>query len=353
MNGRFADDALGRGSAAAIVSLFGVAFAVPNLLRLASLEGPTSALVLAGVGTVLALVLIAAGALLARAGFTPEHTLRIAGWATLGTAVLGLVLALVAVSGADLPLYGILTVLSVSTFAHVVIGVRDVQRIRATELARQREQLAVLNRLVRHNLRHEAQLLLGTAARIPDAEDREARGAVADDVEATAETLSEMHDRLDRSQALLGRTENRSTAVDLGAIVEAVAAEHRADYPDATVAVDVPADLRVAAGDDLRPAIAELVENAIVHGNGSPRVEIEAVEMDGRVTVEVRDDGPGIPEPERAVVSREADIDQLTHGQGLGLWLVRWVMDAYDGRLAIDGEDGGTTVRLELPRARV
>jgi signal transduction histidine kinase len=46
---------------------------------------------------------------------------------------------------------------------------------------------------------------------------------------------------------------------------------------------------------------------------------------------------------------READIDQLSHSQGLGLWFVRWVMDTYDGSIEIDSDDGGTRVELGFP----
>lgn len=45
---------------------------------------------------------------------------------------------------------------------------------------------------------------------------------------------------------------------------------------------------------------------------------------------------------------READIDQLSHSQGLGLWFVRWVMDHHDGSIDIDADDGAS-VRLTFP----
>lgn len=110
--------------------------------------------------------------------------------------MLGLVLALIVLSGAQLELYQAGTLLSVSTFAHVLIGVRDVQRIRAEELARQREQLAVLNRLVRHNLGQLAQRLLFVQSDLPGADDEATRTKLANDVETIADDLSEMGDRL-------------------------------------------------------------------------------------------------------------------------------------------------------------
>ena len=125
-----------RGGGAVLISLLGAGVLVPNVARLATLRGPPAELGLAGLGAVLALVLVAAGAVVAWHESTRDYTLRIAGWAVLGTVVLALVLALIVAAGVALPLPAAATLLSVSTFAHVLIGVRDVQRIRAEDVAR-------------------------------------------------------------------------------------------------------------------------------------------------------------------------------------------------------------------------
>ncbi|PSQ44803.1 hypothetical protein BRD17_02795 [Halobacteriales archaeon SW_7_68_16] len=49
--------------------------------------------------------------------------------------------------------------------------------------------------------------------------------------------------------------------------------------------------------------------------------------------------------------AREAEITQLSHSRGLGLWFVRWVLDAYGDGFELDTGDGGTTVVLRLRRA--
>ncbi len=86
----------------------------------------------------------------------------------------------------------------------------------------------------------------------------------------------------------------------------------------------------------------------------APTVRVDAREgPDGRVEVTVADDGPGTPEMERAVVSGETAIDQLNHGQGIGLWFVKWVADLSDGSVAFDddAEGAAVTVRLGWTRA--
>ena len=88
-----------------------------------------------------------------------------------------------------------------------------------------------------------------------------------------------------------------------------------------------------------------------MYAEGTPEIEITARERNGRIRLTVSDRGPGIPEPDRSVITREADIDQMTHAQGLGLWFVRWAMDAYDGTFDLETGEEGTTVALEFDPA--
>ncbi len=346
-------DDLERLGSAAIVSLLGIGFAVPTAGALLGGGMGLPGIALAGLGIVLSLVLLAAGVLLARADFTPIHTMRIAGWAMLGTVLLGLVLVLIRLSGVPLPLEAGATLLAVSAFAHVLIGVRDVQRIRAEDLARQREKFAVLNRLARHNLRHEAQLLVFAAERLRSAEDQETRDAIATDVESAASDLTDMNDALRASQELIRQGDGQRRILDLGDVVDMAIEDVREAYPAARIDASVPDSCRVVAGDQLHRAVVELVENAIVHvDSDDPEVHISAERIGGQVQLRIVDEGPGIPESERAVVTREVDIDQLAHSQGLGLWFVRWVMDAYEGAFDINSSDQGTVVELRLPAAR-
>jgi len=336
---------------AAVVSSIGVALLVPNVLRLRTGAGPAPALVLAALGVLLPAALVVIGYLLLSDETTAEHVPRIAGWAALGTVLLGLILVLIALSGVELPLFAGATLLSVSTFAHVIIGVRDVQRIRAEELARQREKLAVLNRLVRHNLRHEAQYLLGVESGIEAADAPETRRELSEQVRTIADRLSETHDTLERTHEIIRSGDRSNTAIDLREAVEEVAGTYRSEFPAATITVEAPEDLRVSAGTELRTALVELIDNAVTYGGDAPEIRVTATEDGRRVRLTVSDDGPGIPEPDRSVITREAEIDQMTHAQGLGLWFVRWAMDAYGGGFELDTGDDGTAVTLELSSA--
>lgn len=100
------------------------------------------------------------------------------------------------------------------------------------------------------------------------------------------------------------------------------------------LAVDVPDSVQVRGNsDDLRDMVRNLLENAILHGRGKVSARIEDP---GRgsdlVTIEVADEGPGIPTgQEDSVFQRFRRLNAETPGSGLGLAIVRHVARSHGG----------------------
>jgi len=57
---------------------------------------------------------------------------------------------------------------------------------------------------------------------------------------------------------------------------------------------------------------------------------------DSSVLVEIIDRGPGIPQSEVDIIVGDSDVTPLTHGSGLGLWLVKWIIESYRADLSIE-----------------
>ncbi|UPW02045.1 HAMP domain-containing histidine kinase [Halorussus gelatinilyticus] len=352
-DGRPGDD-LRRTAGSGVIALTGFGLLVPTVTHL--LDGPESLVagLLAGLGTAVALVLVAAGYLIHRAGFSATNTLRIAGWNTLGVVVLGLVLALVYLyRPLAVPPFVVATVLGVSAAAHVIIGVNDVRRIRAEELATEREKTAVLNRLIRHNLRNDVQVLGGFAERLTTEVADPELADVAGRVERKADDLGGMYEKVADIQQTIEGEAAATRSVELGPVADEVVGEFREEYPAAGIGVSIPAGLSVRANEQLRRVLANLVENAADHHGGeAPSVRLAAERSGDRVEIRVADDGPGIPDDEVAVLTGDRDLTQLDHGSGFGLWLVKWVVDGYGGDLRFEESDsGGTVVAVTLDAA--
>ena len=101
--------------------------------------------------------------------------------------------------------------------------------------------------------------------------------------------------------------------------------------------------------EDMLELLGNLLDNACKWADS--RVELSICQTIDGFVIEVQDDGPGIPEAERAqVFSRGTRLDEQASGHGLGLGIVRDIVDAWGGALQLEtGELGGLLVRIKLP----
>jgi two-component system OmpR family sensor kinase len=187
------------------------------------------------------------------------------------------------------------------------------------------------------------------AGAIPPADLPKVMGKIEGEAARMGRLVSEMLElaRLDRSAALaLAET-------DLAWLAREVAADCTALHPDSPVAVAAPPSL-VAVVDEtrIRQVMVNLLANVRVHTPKGTPATVRLTHAGDVVTIEVADEGQGMS-PEQA--SRAFDRfhrgeERLSEGSGLGLSIVKAIIDAHGGRCRIASSPGrGTTVLVELP----
>ena len=217
-----------------------------------------------------------------------------------------------------------------------------------TEGRRYEQRLQVLNRVLRHDLKNDANVIGGYAGLLRDHVD-EAGEEYLDVIDRKVDTLAHLSDQAREIDVALHSDAGRAT-IDLTELVERLCDELETSFPRATVTVSCPDSSVVSADELLESAVRNVLENAVLH-NDEPRPVVEAVvEADGDgFRIDVADNGPGIPPVERTVFS-EARETALEHASGLGLWLVHWIVTESGGDLTIDTrEPRGTLVSMWLP----
>ncbi|QAU14235.1 PAS domain S-box protein [Halorubrum sp. BOL3-1] len=227
----------------------------------------------------------------------------------------------------------------------VVITATDV-----TEARRYEQRLQVLNRVLRHDLKNDTNVIGGYADLLRDHVDEEG-DPYLDIIDRKVETLTHLSDQAREIDVALHSDASRSD-IDLAPLVDRLCGSLDSSFPDSTVTVTVPESAVVAADELLESAIRNVLENAVVHNDGDdPHVEATVAADGDRFRVDVADDGPGIPPVERTVFTETRET-ALEHASGLGLWLVHWIVTESGGELEIDSrEPTGTVVRMWLPQA--
>ena len=153
-----------------------------------------------------------------------------------------------------------------------------------------------------------------------------------------------------RIAASVTRPQNASVAPIVGRLFRTMEKLPRGEYIDWSL--DCPPELTAPVEEgDLAEILGNLLDNARKWARSE--VHISARSEADNVELTIEDDGPGVPESDRArVMGRGTRLDESVPGSGLGLSIVKVVVEAYGGELNLSNSArGGLSVRLSLPQS--
>jgi len=216
-----------------------------------------------------------------------------------------------------------------------------------TERKMRTQQLAVLYRVLRHNLRNDLNVVSGYSELLSESTDEEV-AAYAKVIHTTSERLIRLAEK-NREIARQLELSPKFRRIDLSTAMDEIAKELMEFDPNADIVVDAPADTIVTTSAHLKSAVFELARNALEHGDTAhPSIELTVSILDDGVEIRVIDEGPGIAQIETDVLGTEEE--QLFHGTGVGLWLVYWIVTNGGGTLEFDSnEPRGSIVTITMP----
>lgn len=221
-----------------------------------------------------------------------------------------------------------------------------------TEQKERERRLEVLNRVLRHNLRNDLTVVLGLADELRERTDDETHRDLLERLLRKAEQIASLSDRARQIERSVRREDADTSPLDVTESAESVARQYATEYAT-PIDISVPETPVMAADGRLGRVVGELIENSLEHAGEAPTVSVTVDPSPETVSVTVTDDGPGIPDHELDVLTGNEPITQLSHGSGLGLWLVIWVTESYGGTVRFENTAGGASVTLTLPRTDV
>lgn len=270
--------------------------------------------------------------------------------------------------------------------------------LRDITVDKEREQrLSVMNRVLRHNIRNRANIILGHADLVKDeleklgvpekiktegqeildliekkskegrdlqSEVRLLENLLADlqqssveqvetdvDVIRTASVdLTELSEKVRAFDDAIDRIDTVDN-VELSSVIGALVTEYGEEFPEADI--NITGDDVAVTGDRevLRVIFQIPIENALQHCE-APELSISVTapsSRSDRAVVSIKDDGPGIPELEKRSLEKAQETPTV-HSIGIGLWTMQWLTRRIGGAVSVaENTHGGTTVELELP----
>jgi signal transduction histidine kinase len=211
----------------------------------------------------------------------------------------------------------------------------------------------VLNRILRHNVRNEVNVITGRAELAASRIDDEAAQADLEAVQSAAWELSTISSRTQRIKQLLAEEDTEPEPLDTANIASKLV-EVDADTPCADVEFnDETNDVAVQATPTFPTAVADVVHQIATHNEGEVHVDVTVTVTDAgtdeeQIVLRIDDDADGLPELDVQAVNAGEETP-LNHAEGLALWCLEWTVTKSDGELHVAPED--TTLKIQLPTA--
>lgn len=222
------------------------------------------------------------------------------------------------------------------------------------QLKDQRDNLEVLNQVLRHDIRNDLQLVTAYADLLDEeCEDKDVKEYITT-VQESADHAVELTETAREIADVMVSVTQDSQQVNLRTVLRKEVSEVRSAYPNAAVTYDetIPS-VSIPANEMISSVFQNLLKNAIQH-NDKPvaEVAVSATEQDDMVSVRVVDNGPGVPDDQKEAIFGKGERGLESTGTGVGLYLVETLVTDYGGDVRVEDNDPeGSVFIIELPTA--
>jgi PAS domain S-box-containing protein len=236
-----------------------------------------------------------------------------------------------------------------------VLTSRDISTRKQYEqqLVEQRDDLETLNEVLRHDIRNDLQLITSYADMLTGHVDETGEGYLAT-MQASANNAVDLTESARDLAEVLLRSDMSVETLSLAPVVSEQIDQLRSTYGTVDVAVDgeLP-ETEVRAGGLLSAVFRNILKNAVQHNDTeTPKITVAVERDDDRVQIRIADNGPGVRDEIKEEIFGKGEKGLESAGTGIGLYLVRTLVEGYGGEVWVEDNDPeGAVFVVELRRA--
>jgi len=239
--------------------------------------------------------------------------------------------------------------------ATAISNIRSRERLERArnDLAKRKEMIEVYDRLLRHDLGNDLQVITGFSdALVQHVDGDDTTTEYVEKIHRTAMNAADLIERVGDLVKTLEQEEEPEPR-QLQPILADVVDNVDAKFEELSVSfVPTAFDYEVYAGDLLDSIFTNILSNAAVHNDEPVTVDVYAEEpAPDRVVVGFADDGSGIDESVGESIFEMGEKGPDSDGTGLGLGLARALIESYGGGISVrESDTGGADFRVTLDR---
>lgn len=237
--------------------------------------------------------------------------------------------------------------------ATAISNIRSRERLERAhrDLERRKEMIEMYDRLLRHDLGNDLQVIAGFADVVAgqvDGQTEEYAGKIQRAAESAADLIQRVGDLVSTLEA-----QDNPEPQDLESVLGDTVRDVRDNYGSLTIDfVSSDFEYQVYGGDLLDSVFTNIMSNAAVHNEGEVHMRVYPAEVSpDEVTVCFADDGNGVSPDLRKDIFEMGVKGQESSGTGFGLGFVRALTESYGGSVSVGESDaGGAEFRVTLER---
>jgi len=218
---------------------------------------------------------------------------------------------------------------------------------------RREQELEALNRIVRHDIRNDMSVILGWAETLEDRIDGDDE-PLRHILNAGRHVVELTEVARDYVETIVNDGDIDAKPVSLSKALGEELSLRREAYPAADISLvgELP-DVDVMANEMLGSVFRNLLNNAVQHNDKeTPVVEVDCEVHEEDTVVRIADNGPGVPDEQKEQIFEKEQKGIGSSGTGMGLYLVRTLVEGYGGDVQIeDSEPTGSVFTVRLPNA--
>jgi signal transduction histidine kinase len=304
------------------------------------------------------ILLVASGVVVYRSTVPTDYHIRILGWGLLGFASISVITGVLVVNPATNidSLSSVIAGLGIGSLTGLLGGFHEARAIKRGRVAAaqrsdvadaqaESSQLEHVTHLLRHDISNNLLVIQGHTELLVE----ECEGEACDHARKIQTQSENIDELLENVQAYLQSLDSAGTLQrkNLATVLSKEVRGLQQTYPEVRVEQDIPEDFWVQADDLLGAVFRNVLRNAVVHNHReTPELSVTVRRLPDETVVDITDNGPGIPQDLRS------DLFEVPNdgSHGFGLYLVKTLVERYDGSISVDSECGsGTTIGIRFP----
>ncbi|HEC88924.1 MAG TPA: sensor histidine kinase [Thermoplasmata archaeon] len=220
--------------------------------------------------------------------------------------------------------------------------IRDV-----TEIKEARKRVEMYNSLLRHDIGNRNQIALGCLELLKDEDMDEEKKILID---KAYEHVKNSQDLLKKLSIINKTQQIEAKKIDLASTLKKVIERYEPIAKEHKIKIKYEIEEGCVVADELLENVfSNLIENSIIHSN-CKNITINVEEYDDEFKITIKDDGEGIPEEIFDRIFEWGVKGKDSKGSGLGLYLVKKILEGYRGKILVKKMEKGTTFEIYLKK---